>query len=109
VLTAKIRHLNGAATPTAVPRAIPPATRARPEASSSSEASASNDEERSRLQATIAATIVVSKSSTSFSSVVGLEEAKQSLREAIILPSLHPHLFTGMKFLNSKDEIECML
>ena len=30
-----------------------------------------------------------------FDSVAGLDQAKQSLREAIILPVRYPHLFTG--------------
>lgn len=31
----------------------------------------------------------------SFGGVAGLEQAKRALREAIVLPSKYPHLFTG--------------
>ncbi|ELU06447.1 hypothetical protein CAPTEDRAFT_44226, partial [Capitella teleta] len=54
-----------------------------------------DNDEQHRLQAAIAATIVPKGSACLLSQVIGLHEAKQSLREAIILPALHPHLFTG--------------
>ncbi|CAH1251553.1 VPS4B [Branchiostoma lanceolatum] len=38
---------------------------------------------------------IVPKGSLRFQDVAGLEEAKQALREAIILPLQYPHLFTG--------------
>ena len=33
--------------------------------------------------------------SVSFADVAGLSQAKQTLREAIVLPMKYPHLFTG--------------
>ncbi|XP_035670975.1 vacuolar protein sorting-associated protein 4B-like isoform X1 [Branchiostoma floridae] len=40
---------------------------------------------------------IVPKGSLRFQDVAGLEEAKQALREAIILPLQYPHLFTGAR------------
>ena len=41
---------------------------------------------------------VVKKGSINFSDVAGLSEAKQALREAVIIPLQFPHLFTGLCF-----------
>ena len=49
----------------------------------------------SRLM-TIEDTIITS-SNVKFSEVAGLDEAKQALREAIILPVMYPHFFTGAR------------
>lgn len=38
---------------------------------------------------------VVQKGSIKFCDVVGLNDAKQALKEAIIMPLQFPHLFTG--------------
>ena len=38
---------------------------------------------------------IVSKHSVTFDDVAGLDEAKQTLKEAIIMPLQFPHLFTG--------------
>ena len=38
---------------------------------------------------------IADKGSVTFDDVAGLEEAKQTLREAIVMPLQFPHLFTG--------------
>ena len=43
----------------------------------------------------------------SFEEVIGLEEAKKSLNEAVIMPLLYPQLFCGKYFESSK--ILCIL
>ena len=39
---------------------------------------------------------IMQKSGITFKDVAGLTEAKQAPREAIILPTQYPHLFTGL-------------
>lgn len=39
---------------------------------------------------------IVSKGHLKLDDVAGLKEAKQTLKEAIIIPLLFPHLFTGI-------------
>lgn len=41
--------------------------------------------------------IVVEKPNVKWSDVAGLTDAKESLKEAVILPIKFPHLFTGNK------------
>ncbi|KAJ3021660.1 UNVERIFIED_CONTAM: hypothetical protein HDU68_009523 [Siphonaria sp. JEL0065] len=41
--------------------------------------------------------VVVNGSSVSWDDIVGLEAAKQALREIVILPTLRPELFTGLR------------
>ena len=38
---------------------------------------------------------IADKGSVTFDDVAGMEEAKQTLREAIVMPLQFPHLFTG--------------
>ena len=38
---------------------------------------------------------IVGKCSVTFDDVAGLDEAKQTLKEAIVMPLQFPHLFTG--------------
>ena len=38
---------------------------------------------------------IIQKGSVKFCDVVGLKNAKQALKEAIIMPLQFPHLFTG--------------
>ena len=40
---------------------------------------------------------VLPASTLTFGDVAGLKEAKQALREAVILPAKYPHLFTGSR------------
>ena len=48
------------------------------------------------MQQVIESTILPSSTLT-FSDIAGLDEAKQALREAVILPAKYPHLFTGSR------------
>ena len=43
--------------------------------------------------------IVMEKPNIKWDDVAGLEEAKEALKEAVILPIKFPHLFTGMYFI----------
>ena len=52
--------------------------------------------ERTARQRMIAETIV-SGGQVSMHDVIGLEEAKQALQEAVVFPLLFPHLFLGMR------------
>ena len=40
---------------------------------------------------------IITNNNVKFSEVAGLKEAKQALREAIILPVMYPHFFTGAR------------
>ncbi|XP_076800891.1 uncharacterized protein LOC143445576 [Clavelina lepadiformis] len=53
-----------------------------------------NDTRCSARQQAIEETLVRNNDVT-FDSVVGLEEAKRSLKEAVVMPLLYPHLFSG--------------
>jgi vacuolar protein-sorting-associated protein 4 len=41
--------------------------------------------------------IVIEKPNVQWSDVIGLEGAKEALKEAVILPIKFPHLFTGKR------------
>lgn len=49
------------------------------------------------LKSKILAEIVDSKPGIKFADVIGLDQAKQILKEIIVLPSLRPDLFTGLR------------
>jgi SpoVK/Ycf46/Vps4 family AAA+-type ATPase len=49
------------------------------------------------LKSRILSEIVDSKPNVKFSDVIGLDSAKQVLKEIIVLPSLRPDLFTGLR------------
>ena len=52
------------------------------------------DAEKNQRSRAIEETIV-HKGGLSFDDIAGLKDAKQALREAIIMPLHYPHLFTG--------------
>ena len=52
------------------------------------------DAEKNQRSRAIEETIV-DKGGLSFDDIAGLKDAKQALREAIIMPLHYPHLFTG--------------
>mmetsp|Transcript_3390 Transcript_3390/g.4199 ORF Transcript_3390/g.4199 Transcript_3390/m.4199 type:complete len:402 (+) Transcript_3390:382-1587(+) len=52
---------------------------------------------RSPLEQRILDELMEDASSVSWSDIVGLEYAKQTLQEAVILPNLHPELFSGLR------------
>ncbi|MFX0102631.1 MAG: AAA family ATPase [Candidatus Hodarchaeota archaeon] len=55
------------------------------------------DEETKRLREMVADTIVTEKPDVSWKDVAGLENVKQALREAIVLPIAQPNIFKGAR------------
>ncbi|KAH9949484.1 AAA-domain-containing protein [Amylocystis lapponica] len=55
------------------------------------------DPEVKKLRANLAGAIVSEKPNVKWDDVAGLEAAKESLKEAVILPIKFPHLFTGKR------------
>ncbi|TCD71423.1 Vacuolar protein sorting-associated protein 4 [Steccherinum ochraceum] len=55
------------------------------------------DPEVKKLRANLANAIVAEKPNVKWDDVAGLEQAKESLKEAVILPIKFPHLFTGKR------------
>jgi len=55
------------------------------------------DPEVKKLRAGLASAIVADKPNVKWDDVAGLEQAKESLKEAVILPIKFPHLFTGKR------------
>jgi len=56
-----------------------------------------DDPEKKKLQSKLQGAIVVEKPNVKWSDVIGLEGAKEALKEAVILPIKFPHLFTGKR------------
>jgi vacuolar protein-sorting-associated protein 4 len=56
----------------------------------------SSDEEK-ELRAAIEGSIVTEKPTITWADVAGMEDAKQALREAVVLPMAHPELFKGAR------------
>ncbi|MHA1303264.1 MAG: AAA family ATPase [Candidatus Heimdallarchaeaceae archaeon] len=59
--------------------------------------SAGGDEESDKLEGAINDIIVTEKPSVTLNDIAGLKEAKQNLREAIVLPLVRPDLFSGAR------------
>ena len=55
------------------------------------------DPEVKKLRAGLAGAIITEKPNVKWDDVAGLEVAKESLKEAVILPIKFPHLFTGKR------------
>ncbi|KAH8101489.1 AAA-domain-containing protein [Cristinia sonorae] len=55
------------------------------------------DPEVKKLRAGLAGAIIADKPNVKWDDVAGLEAAKESLKEAVILPIKFPHLFTGKR------------
>lgn len=53
------------------------------------------DEDKKKLMSQLEGAIVMEKPNIKWSDVAGLEQAKEALKEAVILPIKFPHLFTG--------------
>lgn len=57
----------------------------------------SDNEEEEKLEGAIADIIVTEKPNITLNEIAGLENAKQTLREAIVLPLMRPDLFSGAR------------
>ena len=55
------------------------------------------DDEKSKLRGSLNSAIVTEKPNVKWSDVAGLEGAKEALKEAVILPTKFPQLFTGKR------------
>ena len=55
------------------------------------------DEEQKKLRGALAGAIVSEKPNVKWDDVAGLEQAKSTLKEAVILPARFPQLFTGKR------------
>ena len=53
-----------------------------------------NDKENNKFKDQLSGAIVVEKPNVQWSDVAGLDQAKEALKEAVILPTKFPHLFT---------------
>jgi vacuolar protein-sorting-associated protein 4 len=53
------------------------------------------DEEKKKLRGHLAASVVAEKPNVKWDDVAGLENAKESLKETVILPVMFPQLFVG--------------
>ena len=56
-----------------------------------------SDPEVKKLRSSLAGAIISDKPNVKWDDVAGLEAAKESLKEAVILPIKFPHLFTGKR------------
>ncbi len=65
--------------------------------SSSEDGEEEIDEEEAELRKTIEGTVITERPNTTWNDVAGMEEPKQAIREAIVLPMSHPELFTGAR------------
>ncbi|XP_078489534.1 vacuolar protein sorting-associated protein 4B-like [Ciona intestinalis] len=62
-----------------------------------SDGSDDEDPEKKKFENALSGAIVVEKPNVSWTDVAGLHDAKESLKEAVILPIKFPHLFTGKR------------
>ncbi|CBY09027.1 unnamed protein product [Oikopleura dioica] len=56
-----------------------------------------DDKEKDKFSEQLTSAIVVETPNVKWSDVAGLEQAKEALKEAVILPTKFPHLFTGKR------------
>ncbi|KAF8344251.1 putative VPS4-vacuolar sorting protein, partial [Cantharellus anzutake] len=56
-----------------------------------------DDSEIKKLRAGLSSSIISERPNVRWDDVAGLEGAKEALKEAVILPIKHPHLFTGKR------------
>jgi len=56
-----------------------------------------NDEDSKKLRGSLEGAILTEKPNIRWDDVAGLEQAKEALKEAVILPIKFPHLFTGKR------------
>jgi hypothetical protein len=56
-----------------------------------------DDEDKARLRGSLSSAILTEKPNVRWDDVAGLEQAKEALKEAVILPMKFPQLFTGAR------------
>jgi len=56
-----------------------------------------DDDEEKKLRGALEGAILTEKPNVRWDDVAGLEQAKEALKEAVILPIKFPHLFTGKR------------
>ena len=56
-----------------------------------------DDEEKTKMRSALSSAIVSEKPNVSWDDIAGLESAKEALKEAVILPTKFPQLFTGKR------------
>lgn len=56
-----------------------------------------DDDEKQKMRGALASAIVSEKPNIRWDDVAGLEAAKEALKEAVILPTRFPQLFTGKR------------
>lgn len=57
----------------------------------------SDDTEKRKLKGKLEGAIVMEKPNVKWSDIAGLDDAKEALQEAVILPIKFPYLFTGKR------------
>ena len=57
----------------------------------------SSDPEERKLEDVLESTMIAEKPNVKWSEIAGLENAKQALEEAVLLPIKLPHIFTGKR------------
>lgn len=55
------------------------------------------DAEAKKLRSALAGSILSDKPNVKWEDVAGLDQAKEALKEAVIMPMKFPHLFTGQR------------
>lgn len=56
-----------------------------------------DDATQARMEAVIEQEIIDSSPSVTWEDIIGLDTAKQVLKETIVLPALYPHIFVGLR------------
>lgn len=59
------------------------------------------DDQQSKHRQNVIESTISNAGKVGFDDVIGLEEAKCSLQDAVIMPLIYPHLFSGEKIINN--------
>ena len=86
------KHINGETEPKKVVK----------EGGGSTKSNGDDDKESNKFKDQLSGAIVVEKPNVKWSDVAGLDQAKEALKEAVILPTKFPHLFTVIYYYSSQ-------